>query len=86
LFTVGFYLFPFLKARKQRGFPVIFPLEGFPMKKRFVHILVQTTPELKKDYWSRHIWSSSYYVDTAGKISAETIRKYINGVRNSSAC
>ena len=46
--------------------------------------LFKQYPELKKDYWGGHIWSPSYYVGTAGKVSAETIRKYINGVRNSS--
>ena len=48
MLTVGSYFFPFLKARKESGFPVIFPPEGFPMKKRFVPILVQTTLRTQK--------------------------------------
>ena len=34
-------------------------------------------PELKKQLWDGHLWSPSYYVGTAGNVSAETIRKYI---------
>ena len=34
-------------------------------------------PELKKQLWGGHLWSPSYYVGTAGNVSAETIRRYI---------
>ena len=34
-------------------------------------------PELKKQLWDGHLWSPSYCVGTAGNVSAETIRKYI---------
>ena len=34
-------------------------------------------PELKKQLWDGHLWSPSYYVGTAGNVSAETIRRYI---------
>ena len=34
-------------------------------------------PELKKRMWGGHLWSPSYYVGTAGKVSADTIRNYI---------
>ena len=34
-------------------------------------------PELKKQLRDGHLWSPSYYVGTAGNVSAETIRKYI---------
>ena len=34
-------------------------------------------PHLKKLYGKEHLWTSSYYVGTAGNISAETIRRYI---------
>lgn len=44
--------------------------------------------KLKQQLRKGHVWSPSYYVGTAGKMSAETIRKYIqsqsNGGRNSS--
>ena len=31
--------------------------------------------ELKKKLWGGHLWTPSYYVGTAGKVSAETIRR-----------
>ena len=40
--------------------------------------LFKKYPELKSEYWGGHIWSPSYYVGTAGTVSAETIRKYIH--------
>ena len=39
--------------------------------------LFKRHPELKSEYWNGHIWSPSYYVGTAGNVSAETIRNYI---------
>lgn len=33
--------------------------------------------ELKKKLWRGHLWNPSYYVGTAGNVSAETIRHYI---------
>ena len=32
---------------------------------------------LKKILWKGHLWAPSYYVGTAGEVSAETIKKYI---------
>ena len=34
-------------------------------------------PQLKKALWGGHLWSPSYYVGTAGNVSAETIQRYI---------
>lgn len=34
-------------------------------------------PDLKKSLGGDHLWSPSYYVGTAGNVSAETIRRYI---------
>lgn len=34
-------------------------------------------PQLKKELWGGHLWSPSYYVGTAGNVSAETIARYI---------
>jgi putative transposase len=34
-------------------------------------------PQLKKVLWGGHLWSPSYYVGTAGNVSAETIQRYI---------
>jgi len=39
--------------------------------------LFKRYPELKERYWRGHVWSPSYYIGTAGKVSAETIRRYI---------
>jgi putative transposase len=39
--------------------------------------LFQKYPVLKKRLWGGHLWSPSYYVGTAGNVSAETIRNYI---------
>ena len=34
-------------------------------------------PHLKKVCGKEHLWTSSYYVGTAGTVSAETIKRYI---------
>ena len=39
--------------------------------------LFQKFPVLKKRLWGGHLWSPSYYVGTAGNVSAETIQHYI---------
>lgn len=50
--------------------------------------LFKKFPELKEEYWKGKLWSPSYYVGTAGHVSAETIRKYIEeqkGTRHNSS-
>jgi len=39
--------------------------------------LFREFPELKKEFWGGKIWSTSYYVGSAGNVSAETIGRYI---------
>jgi putative transposase len=39
--------------------------------------LFKKYPGLKKELWDGHIWSPSYYVGTAGKVTAETVKRYI---------
>jgi len=39
--------------------------------------LFQQIPALKRQLENGHLWSPSYYVGTAGNVSAETIRRYI---------
>lgn len=39
--------------------------------------LRETFPHLKKVCGKEHFWTSSYYVGTAGNVSAETIKRYI---------
>jgi len=46
--------------------------------------LFKKFPELRNEYWKGKLWSPSYYVGTAGHVSAETIRKYIEEQSNSS--
>jgi len=52
-------------------------LKGVTAKRIF-----EKFPELKKEFWGSGLWSPSYYVGTAGHVSAETIKKYIEGVKN----
>ena len=47
--------------------------------------LFKKYPELKTKLWGGHIWSPSYYVGTAGKVSAETIKEYIKNQRANSS-
>lgn len=47
--------------------------------------LFKKHPELKREYWNGHLWSPSYYVGTAGHVSAEAIRKYIENQRTDSS-
>ena len=47
--------------------------------------LFKKYPELKKELWGGHLWSPSYYVGTAGNISAETIKKYIQDQKSNSS-
>lgn len=39
--------------------------------------LFQQFPALRNQLWGGHLWSPSYYIGTAGEVSAETIRRYI---------
>jgi putative transposase len=39
------------------------------------HFLREKFPHLKKVCGKEHLWTSSYYVGTAGAVSAETIRR-----------
>lgn len=47
-------------------------LKGTTARKLFVEF-----PELKESLWGGNLWSPSYYVGTAGNVSAEIIRRYI---------
>lgn len=50
-----------------------------------IHLFVSIPPAYcsrgfwhsKKRLWGWHLWWPSYYVGTAGHVSAETIRRYI---------
>lgn len=47
--------------------------------------LFKKYPELKTKMWGGHIWSPSYYVGTAGNVSAETIKKYIENQKSANS-
>jgi len=47
-------------------------LKGITARKLFIRF-----PELKQSLWGGSLWSPSYYVGTAGNVSAETIQRYI---------
>lgn len=51
---------------------VIKKLKGITARKLFICF-----PELRKKLWGGSLWSPSYYVGTAGNVSAEMIQKYI---------
>jgi len=42
-----------------------------------VKVLKGVSARLKKRLWGGHLWSPSYYVGTAGTVSATTIQRYI---------
>lgn len=47
-------------------------LKGTIARKLFMEF-----PQLKGELWDGHLWSPSYYVGTAGNVSAQTIQRYI---------
>jgi putative transposase len=47
-------------------------LKGYSSK-----YLREKFPQLKKKCGKDHLWTQAYYVGTAGNVSAETIRRYI---------
>ena len=53
-------------------------LKGITARKLFIQF-----PELKDNLWGGSLWSPSYYVGTAGHVSAETIQSYIERTEHS---
>ena len=47
------------------------------LKGASARMLLMRHPELKNELWAGHLWSPSYYVGTAGSVSVETIKSYI---------
>ena len=39
--------------------------------------LMQDYPHLKKRYWSSHLWSRGYFCSTAGSMTGEAVKSYI---------
>ncbi|WP_445475541.1 IS200/IS605 family transposase [Methanococcoides methylutens] len=53
-------------------------LKGVSAKRMF-----EKFPDLRKrEFWGNKLWSPSYYIGTAGQVSAETIKQYIDGMKN----
>ncbi|MBS7531929.1 transposase [Hazenella sp. IB182353] len=46
-------------------------LKGISARKLFLKF-----PRLKDKLWDGHLWNRSFYIETNGSISEETIRKY----------
>lgn len=51
---------------------IIKMLKGISARKIFLEF-----PEIKSKLWKGHLWNSSFYIETVGSVSEETIRKYI---------
>ena len=49
------------------------------LKGRTSRRLQDEFPALKKRYWGNHLWARGYFCATAGSVSEEQIRKYIEG-------
>jgi len=47
--------------------------------------LFKRHPELRNEYWKGKLWSLSYYVGTAGKVTEESIRRYIREQEHNSS-
>lgn len=47
-------------------------LKGISARKLFLKF-----PRLRNKLWDGHLWNSSFYMETIGSISEETIRKYM---------
>ncbi|MDA8335927.1 MAG: IS200/IS605 family transposase [Peptococcaceae bacterium] len=47
------------------------------LKGSTARMLFMKHPELRKALWGGHVWNPSYYVGTAGQMSQETIKRYI---------
>ncbi len=47
--------------------------------------LFRIHPEIKRSLWGGHLWSPSYYCGTAGTVTAETVRRYIENQRRANS-
>jgi putative transposase len=47
------------------------------LKGKTSHILMQTSPSLKKQYWGRHMWARGYFCCTSGNVTDEMMKGYI---------
>ena len=47
-------------------------IKGITARKLFIDF-----PDIKTKLWKGHLWNPSYYIETIGSVSQETIKKYI---------
>jgi putative transposase len=47
------------------------------IKGRSSRMLQDEFPHLKKRYWGQHLWARGYFCATAGTVTEEMIRQYI---------
>ena len=61
-------------SAKPRGYPAMIVgwLKGYTSRK-----LREQFPKLKRQCGKEQLWTQAYYVGTAGSVSAEVIRRYI---------
>jgi len=64
--------------------PTVAPTENVKrLKSITANRIFAAFPALKKRYfWGSGFWSRGYYIGTAGNVSAETIRKYIEAQKS----
>ena len=48
------------------------------IKRRCSRLLQDEFPHLKKRYWGQHLWGRGYFCGTAGEVTEEMIRQYID--------
>ena len=51
------------------------------IKGRASRVLRRDFPELKEILWGEHFWSPSYYIATAGNVSLDTLKEYVENQR-----
>jgi putative transposase len=47
------------------------------LKRRSSRLLQDEFQELRKRYWSQHLWASGYYCGTVGAVTEDMIKAYI---------
>jgi REP element-mobilizing transposase RayT len=78
--TMPYHVHIFLSAP-----PTVAPTEIVrTIKSITANRIFSVIPSLKKRYfWGSGLWSRGYYIGTAGNVSAETIKKYIEAQKSS---
>ena len=48
------------------------------IKGRSSRLLQEEYPHMKKRYWGQHLWARGYFCGTAGEVTEEMVRQYID--------